>query len=382
MEININKKNKVRSGGIIVGLVITVIGAAALWWNEGRTVKTEGSIAEFEGSYIEIASTKIDASNDKKPIYTHGNLSYDENTTNDNEFEVNVNSAVLKRTVEMYQWEESCTTDSDNYETCNYNKVWSEELIDSDSFNESGHSNPKGMPYNTTKMYADNIKLDAFNIDAYKNDFSTEVEYIDLSSEVATNHNMIINGIYYTNVLEGNDAKVGDIRIKFTYNDAKELSILGAQNGNGIVEYIASNGYSVHHMREENTTPESLIQDLRDENNLIKWIIRIVGILFIMSGCLAIISPIQRLASHVPVLGKLFNALTGFAMALIGLCLSLVIIAIAWFRFRPILSLILITVVAGLIIIIKKLKQNKKQEELDNPEINHTEFDPNNNKPL
>ena len=47
-------------------------------------------------------------------------------------------AAKLIRTVEIYQWEESCTTDDNDKKNCTYEKVWEDRLIDSSNFETSG----------------------------------------------------------------------------------------------------------------------------------------------------------------------------------------------------------------------------------------------------
>ena len=99
-----------------------------------------------------------------------------------------------------------------------------------------------------------------------------------------------------------------------------------------------------------------------DTNRLIKIICRIGGILLVIIGLLAIISPIQKLASYVPVLGAIFNGATTLFAILIGTALSIIDIAIAWIFYRPVLGIILLAVAVTLIVLSVVLKNKNKKE--------------------
>ena len=97
---------------------------------------------------------------------------------------------------------------------------------------------------------------------------------------------------------------------------------------------------------------------------MFKWIMRAVGSLLILFGYLSIVGPIQRLANKVPVLGGLVGWVLGAITFLVAVIHSLLIIIIAWFRYRPVLAVLLLAVViaaiVGIIVLIKS-KKNKEQ---------------------
>ena len=107
---------------------------------------------------------------------------------------------------------------------------------------------------------------------------------------------------------------------------------------------------------------KEIINKITDENNMLKWGLRLGGTLLIIFGYLALVSFISKIASFVPVLGNIVGALLGIVCFLIGLVHSLFVIAIAWIRFRPILGISLIAIAIALIITIIKLVKKKKME--------------------
>lgn len=365
---------KKKSGGILTGLILILIGICVLWYNEGRTVETQAAINEAKKQYTDISSTEINPQYDNKIIATTGDI----DLTNsemlvDDIFEISIKSSKLKRVVEMYEWEEECTTDSDNYTTCTYNKVWSESLIDSDKFEQPGYTNPKSMPYNSKEIYAENVKVGAFTLtkelisDLKYNQTKTN-EQLNNEYNGISEYNIV--GEYLTTAETLENPEIGTIRISFKYNVSSTVSILAVQKGNTFEEYKAKNGKPIYTLREGKLTGEQILQELTNENNMIKWILRVVGLFLNIFGISSIFSPLTRLSRKVPILGSLIGYATGTIAFILGTSLSLIVIAIAWFRFRPILSLILIIIVAGLIILLKKSK--KENQQIDN-QINYPE---------
>ena len=80
-----------------------------------------------------------------------------------------------------------------------------------------------------------------------------------------------------------------------------------------------------------------------------------------IAGVASILSIIKYLASYIPFLGKFVMNAIGLISILVGLALSLVIIAISWFVVRPVLSIILLVVIGGLIYLSVMINKKKKQ---------------------
>jgi len=103
---------------------------------------------------------------------------------------------------------------------------------------------------------------------------------------------------------------------------------------------------------------------------MIKIICRVGGIILVIIGLLAIISPIQKVASYVPILGSIFNGVTSFIAILLGLAISIIDIAIAWIAYRPVLGIGLLVAAAVLIILSIVLKK-KKPAPVEQPPTNN-----------
>lgn len=363
------KKNK--SGGILVGIIFILAGIFLLWFNEGRTVKTKAAIMEAEDEYIDVSSETIDKNNDGKLIATNGKLEVSYDGATDTTFDIHVAKPKLKRTVEMYQWKETCEDNNGN-EVCRYSMVWDDEIINSNAFEDATHNNPSSMPYSSETFTADGSKIGGFSLDReLLNQLSADKKINLKDTAKTTNMGLTTDGTYYTNV-QNETPKVGDIRISFSYNDATNVSVLAVQNNNGFSKFTSKEGYSIYELEEGTLTGKQILQKLSDENNMTKWIFRLMGTLFIMGGFAAIISPLQRLANFIPFFGTVFGWVTGFATFILGLALSLIVIALAWLRYRPVLSIGLLIGVLIVIILTKKLKtkNNTNKKEINTQPVN------------
>lgn len=157
--------------GMGVGCLLVVIGVVGLFWNEGRTIKETRKLDEGEKVVVDVDAATVEAGNDGKLIHISGDV-VSSDIVSDPEFGVALNALKLTRKVEMYQWEEQTTTETrrlsggreETTTTTSYSKVWSEDLIDSTQFQDSGYDNPTAMPYQGEVFTAQTALLGAFQL--------------------------------------------------------------------------------------------------------------------------------------------------------------------------------------------------------------------------
>lgn len=295
-----------------------------------------------------------------------------ENGAKDEVFNIQVPSAKLIRTVEMYQWDEDCETDSNDHRQCTYKQVWSDELIDSEFFEDSNHINPTTMPYTSETFFNQDAKMGAYKLNnKLLNQLSTTesvdtldiVKVQELGLEISENK-------YYTNV-KNNEPQIGDIRISFNFNNSKNVSVLAIQSKDGFQEFVSSSGYKINKLQEGTHSGKSMLQDLTNENNTLKWIFRLIGTLLVIISFAAIISPLQRLANNIPIIGTLFGWASGIFIFVLGTAVSLFVIAIAWLRYRPVFSIVLLLCIISILIIVIKLKNKKTKQEQTPTNVNN-----------
>ena len=303
----------------------------------------------------------VDKNNEGKLIATHGKL-INEDTLTDEVFKVSIKTPKLVRTVEMYQWkEEEHTEDDDDNTTYTYEKVWSESLIDSSSFHQSGHDNPASMQYVSNTLLAGYVKVGAFVLNGSQvEQLSTNGTYTELSEEVATSLDYRISGNYYINSADLNTPAIGDMRVSFSYNNSTDISVLAVQIGESFTDYVSSVGKTESKLMDGIHSGKEMIEVIKKENNILKWILRGVGVIMMSIGFATILKPISTISGYVPILGSIVQGAVGLVSFVLGLAISLVVIAIAWIRFRPLIGIGLLVVVVALIVFLKKRSKDKK----------------------
>lgn len=302
------------SAGILGGFVFVVIGIVLLWWNEGNNVKNLKTTGEMDKVVVDVGSNSVDLNNDGKLIATHGKV-INEQELVDSTFNVKVVSPIMKRVVEVYQWEENSSTDDDEV-------------------------------YTSKEVGVGAFKLSSNQIET----LSTKANYSDFDTETISKLNLTVSTHYLTNSKNLENPNIGDTRISFVYNNSAELSVLAVQQGNTFVDFVSSAGKSVNRVMDGTHSGHEMINVIKSENNFLKWLLRFIGTILCIGGIGAILKPISAITSYIPIQGSLVGAAVGLVSFVLGLALSLIIIAVAWIRFRPILGICLLAIVTALIV--------------------------------
>src|SRR5674476_1086751 len=146
---------------VLFGLVLLVGSSVLLFWNEGRAVQTERSLAEGRGLVVTVEPARVDPANEGKLVHVNGEVKAVA-PLRDPEFRVAVTALRLIRTVEMYQWKEEKHTDrhttlggsEDSTTTYTYHLTRNGSRIDSSHFRRpDGNDNPQ-MRYTRTTYTA------------------------------------------------------------------------------------------------------------------------------------------------------------------------------------------------------------------------------------
>ena len=352
-----NKSKK--TGGFLGGFIILIIGIVILWNNEGRVVKTQNAINEATKSYVDVSSKKINSKYEGKLIATTGKINISESTkVEDSKFGISVNATKLQRNVEMFQWVEDCEEDENETKSCTYEKEWSDKLIDSKKFNKSEYNNPSSMKYeNNEFITSEDVKVGAYVLpERLLEDLSynKELNYEALSEQYDNKvEGYVLNEKYITNSKDIENPEIGDIRISYKYAGNGEVSIMGVQRDDTITAFTAKKGKSIFVIKRGGYTGREILISKTDSNNASKWLHRIFGLILVIGGIASLFNPLQSLTSKIPVIGNIVNFSTSLFSGVIGTAISLIVIAIAWFRFRPILSISLLVIVVILVIFLK-----------------------------
>lgn len=363
-KISYGKNLKNSLAGMIAGIILFLLSFVVLWINEGHNVNQIFKANYMEKNAVEISADKINRENDNKLVQLSGKALTDADLTDGM---ITVEDAfALKRIVEMYQWKENIKTETkDNLggsttetKTYTYERVWSSQEIDSSEFKQSGYVNPK-FPIQSEKIYAETGTLGAFQLTSKQTNSMNE--YLKYTNLPQKSEYKISEGAYYKGI-DPLKPSIGDIRIKYEYvPSGTNISIIAQQRADNTLTNLTLKKTSVYLQQNGLKTKEEMINSFRQNNTIFTNLTRFVGWLIMFIGLNLLISPLVVLFKVVPFMEKIVGFLSTGVMFLISLLLSLLTIAIAWFAYRPALSVCLLVIIGGIAYLIKtKIKPAPK----------------------
>ena len=178
--------------------------------------------------------------------------------------------------------------------------------------------------------------------------------------EYATSPDMLIHVSGSTVYIGANPGSptVGDVRVSFSYTPEADVSIVAQVIRDTFEKFTASNGYTFSRLDMGKVGMARMFEGARSDNTIMAWILRVVGIILVVVGIGMIFKPLSVIADVIPLLGTIVGAGTGVVAFLLGLAWSLVVIAIAWVRFRPIVAGCLIA--AAVVLVYLSYAKGKK----------------------
>ena len=245
--------------------------------------------SELNQKYTDVDANKIDNSNNRNLINISGNISY-EGEASDKEFNLNVDTAILKRNVEVFVWIQETETNNGKT-TYTYRQKWMNELVDSSKFEiKDRYENPKSISYANKSFYANDTKLGAFKLND-KILEKLETKELDLSNITLKKlpKGFNVSGNYITNSKNIESPSVGDIRISYTYNAQKEITIFGKQDDETITEYETEDDNQILDVLSGIKTGEDVVNTYKKGNYfrnnffiITSLILSVIGIIFLM----------------------------------------------------------------------------------------------------
>ena len=350
--------------GVLVGLALIAGSIGLLWWNEGRTVQMARDLEEAGGNVVSVAVDNVDQANAGKLIHVTGDLKTEE-TLQDSIFKIKGNAIHLKRSVEMYQWEEKEESKTEKKmgggtettKTYSYSKEWSSSRNDSTGFKKpEGHSNPT-MPYQASSQSAQNVQLGAFKLSAELISMVGGGSPVELTPESL---NALNSDLKLKTVIDGNSfyisqsgkpnpssPEVGDLKVSFELTKPGPVSVVGVQTGNSFSSYTGGNGNAILLLENGTKTAAAMFQTAQSSNSMWGWIWRAVGLIAMTMGFGMIFKPIATLGDVVPFIGSALEFGIGVISFILSFIISFIVIAIAWIFYRPLLGIGLLAVAAG-----------------------------------
>ncbi len=372
--------------GCLGCLLLLAAATPLMYWNEGRAVHTGDAITEMKKVTVPMGSVEqVDPSFEGKVAYVSG-MATTSDTVEDPTFMVKARALRLRREVQYYQWveqvqEEKRQKAGSGEETIRhytYEKRWVKSPVNSSGFeNPQGHTNTvclSGLGDET--WYASNVMLGAYRLPDFLSHSIGEEKALDVrltgeelralrqnlfsGSAPASNAGGIggigniaraidmnaTTGLHASgNTIyigrSANQAEIGDVQIRFYEVSPEVISLIAKVNGNTFQKFHASNDTDFYRLSMGTVDMDTMFQNAKDENNMITWGLRVLGIILVIVA-----------------LGM--GTGTSLVAIPLGVIWSCLVTAIAWIRFRPLVSGILLGIAALLMALIRLLKRKAR----------------------
>jgi hypothetical protein len=380
--------------GIGTGILMFIAGTILLFWNEGNFVKTQKAINEAQGvvQHVDDVSA-IDASLNGKLIHATA-FADTKDVLTDDLFGVSVPAVKLKRAVEYYQWEEksdSKTRDKvgggqETVTTYTYEKKWSGSPVASSSFKDIDYQDAnfvlatiEAQSQTATNVTFGAYKLPGFMVASISGSVPAEPNLT--AEEIAEWHEVIeakltalgirpagdlpetlhVNGNVVYIGMSPDNPQVGDLRVTLTKVLPAEISLIGKVNGQTFEKFQAANGKEFSAVDMGTVSAEVMFSAAHSSNSMWTWILRFIGLFLVIGGLKSMFGILPALFKVLPFLGNIVGAGVGLVCSVFGFVWTLLIIAISWLWYRPLIGIVLLVIVVAGIVYLKKVAKSKKQ---------------------
>ena len=157
--------------------------------------------------------------------------------------------------------------------------------------------------------------------------------------------------------------EVGDVRVTFEKVVPAKVTVMAVIDGDSFKPYKAKNGKRFQTLVMGKKSGDELIDAEKEANNMWLWLLRGLGVLLVIGGLKGIFGFLETILKVVPFIANIFGWGVGVVCTILGVVWSLIIIAIAWLFYRPILGITLL-VIAGFLTWVFAFKGKDKLKEL------------------
>jgi len=352
--------------GILFGIVLIPISIILLFWNENRAVTTAKGLKEGAAAVVSIDAKSVIPTNDQKLVHLSDQVTSDE-VLKDPLFAVAAKGIRLTRSVEMYQWQEDKSSEThkklgggtETATTYSYKQVWSDKLISSAHFNPNHreeHQNPTAMLTQPLTVVGGNVKLGAFKLPSeviakMHGDAVLAATDEDLAKAAPDLRSKLklAAGTFYVGMDPAAPA-LGDQRVSFKVLTPAVWSVIARQNGDSLAAYQPKNGSAIERVEAGSVSADLMFKHAESENAMLTWGLRLGGFVLMALGLGLIVNPLSVFADVIPFLGDIIGVGVGLAAILLAFVGSIIVIAVAWFVVRPLLTVALAVVAAAALV--------------------------------
>ena len=411
---------------VLMGFVLIIGATILLWWNEGRAVKTADMLEDAQGACVEMPNPDKKSAEFEGELVCATAMANTDEVLTDADFGISENAISLSRKVEYYQWVEHSESKSEDKlggkqettTTYTYTQEWVSSPVNSGDFKDPAY---QGKNYTWANIESQDVWAEKVTFGAYvlnesliHSISSTEAVELNVNDHVLASMDKSVADVYARikgvptvnaavtepavaaddsvktaipdsikqdnkvdleyvhqagNVIylgrTMNAPEIGDVRITFEKTVPAKVTVVSQVEGNTFKPFVAKNKKKFQTLRMGKKTIDEIFEEENEANSMWTWILRIVGTLLVISGIKSLFSFVETLLKVVPFLSSLFAFGVGIIATIIGIVYSLIVIALAWIFYRPVLGIILL-LIAGFLVWVFAFNGKKKLAELAN----------------
>ena len=157
--------------------------------------------------------------------------------------------------------------------------------------------------------------------------------------------------------------EVGDVRVTFEKIVPAKVTVMAVVDGDSFKPYKAKNGKRFQTLVMGKKSGDEIIDAEKEANNMWIWVFRFFGVMMVIGGLKGIFDFVVTILKVVPFVANIVGWGVGVVCTVIGVAWSLIIIAIAWLFYRPVLAISLLAI-AGFLVWVFAFKGKDKLKDL------------------
>ena len=221
-------------------------------------------------------------------------------------------------------------------------------------------SQQPAIPDSIRALLPDSVKAQLDSLQAVNDSINKSIENAENKKDLEYVHQA--GNILYFGRVPGS-SEVGDVRVTFEKVVPAKVTVMAVVDGDSFKAFKAKNGKRFERLVMGKKSGDEIIEAAQSENNMLLWALRIIGIMMVIGGLKGIFGFIETILKVVPFIAGIFGWGVGIVCTVIGVAWSLIVIAIAWLFYRPLLGISLL-VLAGFLVWVFAFKGKDKLKEL------------------
>jgi len=204
----------------------------------------------------------------------------------------------------------------------------------------------QAIPDSIRALLPDSVKAALDSLQAVNDSINKQMANAENKKDLTYVH-QAGNVLYFGRV--PGSPEVGDVRVTFEKVVPAKVTVMAVVDGDTFKPFKAKNGKRFQTLVMGQKSGDEIIDAEKEANNMILWFLRILGVVMVIGGLKGIFGFIETILKVVPFIAGIFGWGVGLVCTVLGIVWSLIVIAIAWLFYRPLLGISLLALAGFLI---------------------------------